>query len=361
MQHDPLRANVDLQEYARPLCREMSVSPDEFFAMRSGSPAPAGLDHATPTTIGRYAHARPSAVRPGERVHMEAYRLAALRTATGDSYQESQAVDGVCGAEPGDVDVHLAIDEATDYCLGVVFSAGSACQAASLLLAAVMQDKSVLAAATGASSSWAGACIPGTIQVDKCSHWEASALPAQARALSCSIVRETRRGRFVIERIIPPVDATNLWPKRRAGAPVCPEVRADRMGRFLRTIVRQIVDAHNHGPLPQLGGDSPSKAWDRLKRSYGVRVPPSLADQTRLFGPEVCRLVLRTGIAVAGRRYNSCALQAHRIRNPGIPVLAKLDPSDKTGLLVQIDDVWHWVASVEPTLDKVFPAVERPG
>ena len=245
-----------------------------------------------------------------------------------------------------------AVDVASRCILAELLTPSESTKAAIMLLRMIINDKTALATAMGAKTSWEYACLPRAISPDGAwafrGEWTRQVLADLRVQFDASQVGQPNR-RSHVERsfgttrteflsLFSGQTFANVADKGSYNAVENASLFIDELAQAL---VVYDVDVYHNSPHEGLNGETPRNAWIRLMRERGaVRVVPGAHQQRAIFGIHLKRTLTNMGIRVFGLHYQSEDLARVLASKGGIDLPVRLDVDDLGWVSVQIGKAW---------------------
>lgn len=218
-----------------------------------------------------------------------------------------------------------------------------------------VSDKTWIAHAVGAQSSWGFCGTPEVIVSD--GGPEFIDFQFRAAGIGLGIDMQLARGgnpqlRARIERIFGTINRQALQAfTGRTFANIVDlgdypaEKRASLTAQeLLDAMVRYVVDEYHNSNHGGLLGETPANAWRRLTDEFACPAPPGPNKLRSIFGIPLRRAVGTNGVRVLGLWFQSDLIQKHRYQfGDGVTIDIKVDPEDLGAISVLIDSAWHAV------------------
>lgn len=300
---------------------------------------------------------------PLERVEMDEWPID-LQTLLTDGVIEKMSKEEIAKLERARWSVTVAIDVASRYILAMTLSPTPSSAAAIKTLKMAMMDRTPIAEASGAASSWSGCGRIVELAVDNGS----ALIDAQFRQAASDLgicmtwtVAAVPQLRGTIERLFGTVHLTTIAPftGRTFGNSVA-RGDYDSEGRaaltpaeLAKALVLGQVDIYHHSPHQGLGGETPFNAWNRLVEAYGLPAPPARIELLAAFGIEERVATGIRGVRYANFWYHSEELQRHRLAHGDGDVDIRVDVDLLSSIAIKLGDVWALV----PAVDQEFAGV----
>ncbi len=249
-----------------------------------------------------------------------------------------------------------AFDVASRCILAELLTPSESTKAAITLLRMIINDKTALATAMGAKTSWEYACLPRAISPDGAfafrGDWTRQVLADLRVQFDASQIGQLNR-RSHVERsfgttrteflsLFSGQTFANVSDKGSYDAVANASVFIDELAQAL---VIYDVDVYHNSPHEGLNGETPRNAWIRLMRERGaVRVVPGAHQQRAIFGIHLTRTLTKMGIRVFGLYYQSEDLARVLASKGGIDIPVRLDVDDLGWISVQIGKAWVTVS-----------------
>lgn len=243
--------------------------------------------------------------------------------------------------------VTVAIDVATRCILAMRLSPTVSAESAVSALEMICIDKKQWADAVGALSPWHMHGTGITIATDSGAGFKSSVFRLAANAIGSEVVRPVAglpHLRAYIERVFGEI-STSLM-QRLTGRTFADIVQRGEYDPGANTVhdaetvafvlVRWVVDIYHNRPRPELGGETPLQAWQRLEKTHGVPPPPGLARRRAAFGTRLERTVTTRGVRVLGVDYSNQELQRWYRGNGDREVEVRWLASDIGAVLVKL-------------------------
>lgn len=261
--------------------------------------------------------------------------------------------------------VYVAICKATRCIVGLRFAHKPNGEEAKATLAMIGIDKTAIARAAGAVTSWEQCGSHDLVSADAGASYVAEAFRianADLGATAFNGPSATPGIRGTTERVNGTLDQQVLvdasgrtFGDVREKGDYDAQVRASlTVDDFIRILVIWVVDIYHNSPHSGLGGETPRNAWNRLEKRYGVVPPPDAHKRRAIFGLQVARVIGPRGVRFLGLHYQSSELQAH-YRHVGdkVRIKVRVDRFDLGRVAVKIGGEWLEAVCTRPGFDGV--------
>ena len=290
------------------------------------------------------------ATRPGQTFQVDEWEVDARTIILNGPIREGLDQKTIDRLPRGRRWLYVVLDVATRYIVGLLVASSQNSASAIRALEMSTRDKSDLAAAAGAESTWRGFPFEG-VESDTGSAFRAGATTRAVNetcaAYSYPTVGEPQF-RGTIERpfltftyrVMPYLPGqTFASPKERGDYPT-EETAVLTDDQLALIFIRYVVDVYHNTLHAGLFRETPAKALERLSGTVGL--PPQLpcSMRRRAFWISLERKVTAKGITVLGVAYNSRELQKLRRRPENKKVALYLDPNDIGTISVWTGKEW---------------------
>jgi len=243
--------------------------------------------------------------------------------------------------------LYVALDCATRCVVGMHLCDGETVDDAIKALYLVTRDKTKMAVAAGAESSWHQGGSFGTVVTDQGSaflddRFRSTVLDFRGVIGTPPAGVPRLRGR--VERIFRTFSIM-LMPKLSGRTYSNPKDRGDYPSEQLAVHTREtlmqiltihVVDIYHNSPHRGLNGETPADCWERLCGKVGSLDFPSAFQRCCVFGTRVSRKVTNRGVRVFNIDYACDALREIYLRAPGSEVEIRVQPDDLGWIVVKV-------------------------
>ena len=258
----------------------------------------------------------------------------------------------------------VAIDAATRVILGFVLTENPSTEATKRLLFQVLQNKTDLARAIGARSSWEQHGTPMTVACDTGSAFISDETVRALTYLGIMVefgpagVPEMRSR---MERFFGSLTG-GLMPRLIGRTFASVEERQASIGEDLvaltdedltSILVTWIVDYYHHKPHAGLQGQTPANAWKEGVKTFGLRPPQGWEQITMALGIEYTRIVSKRGLQLYHLHYSCEELPKVRKSTDQREFKFRVHPENIGFAMIWINDRWVRADSIEPHTEGV--------
>lgn len=254
--------------------------------------------------------------------------------------------------------IYVAIDCATRCVVGLNIAETQSAEGAKKLLGMIVSDKTHIARASGAKSSWAMFGGVSTIACDTGPAFRSNEFMSSVKALGADVVFppvKIPELRARIERLFGTF-ASGLMPNLSGRTFSNPAERGDYDSEgqtslddddLLKILVCYVVDYYHNRPHRGLGGQTPANRWSDLQGQMTVSAPPDAFSKRNALGVEFKRVISDRGICLFSNYYSSPELEAYRrLRRGQKKVRVILDPDDIGHISILFGGKFHQLQAV---------------
>ena len=301
---------------------------------------------------------------PMERLEIDEWKLDVMSLAVASGRAKDMTPEELKALKKSRLWAVVVIDCATRCIVGLTVTQNPGVESALRAVEMTTMDKTDYAAFHGAVGHWNQSGLARTVASDNGEWFISSAFQGPLTDIGCGLLN-TVAGiamlRGAVERVFGTWSNTMMeeLPGRTFGN-IIEKGDYDAKGNACLTtdeitgiMTRFVVDVYHNLPHAGLGGETPARAWDRLKSNYGVDLPPDGYARRAAFGLPGKRRIGNQGITLFGIEYTSPLLQTIFLSKGKTDVDVRVDPKDLGWVAMRWDDKWHPVKAKLGFLDKV--------
>jgi len=215
----------------------------------------------------------------------------------------------------------------------------------------VVSDKTHIAEAAGAETSWEYCGTPQTVAMDSGPSWIAELFRLALR--NCRIedlyppsgraslrARQERFFKMLGLQAFTYMSGRSFESIKEKGDYESEKLAATDLELLTKILIRHVVDVYHNTPHYALGDETPRNCWLRLSAEHGVLPPPDQDTRRHIFGLPFERVISDKGIRVFGLHYQHPDIQNLRQAAYGEEVKIRVDPQDLGAISVFTGDEW---------------------